>query len=204
MFIGSEPVLRKPQHPQRLQERHKFIYVDMSQEYGSEWNFGCLSILFGNAVVNFGDSKTFASEVMLILRLEWSQWRNLQQYCSKSCLIGSVRKWSKDLGTKKLVVRNFLCSWLFQVNDFSGQGLQDSGPIPEPELYQETSAICYHVLSLLEVCGLVERFVSLPSAVKSSLVLHLHSVVLHVRLACGSGGFFVQPSTIELSNQEQV
>lgn len=93
---------------------------------------------------------------------------------------------------------------MFQVNDFSRQGLQDSEPIPEPELYQETSAICYHGLSLLEVCGLVERFVSLPSAVTSSLVLHLHSVVLHVRLACAQEVVLSRPSTIELSNQEQI
>lgn len=107
-----------------------------------------------------------------------------------------MRKWSKDLGTKKLVLRNFLCSWLFQVNNFSGQCLQCSEPIPEPEVYQETSAICYHFRSLLEVCGLVQRFVSLLSAVKSSLVLH-------VRLACAQE-FFVQTkySRIEYSRAD--
>ena len=28
MFIGNGLVLRKPKHPQRLQERHKFVHVD--------------------------------------------------------------------------------------------------------------------------------------------------------------------------------
>ena len=63
-------------------------------------------------------------------------------------------------------------------------------------MYQETSAICYHFRSLLDVCGLVQRFVSLLSAVKSSLVLH-------VRLACAQE-FLSRPSTVELSIQEQI
>lgn len=189
MSIGNGLVLRKPKHPQRLQERHKFVSVDDL-------------LLWAKSVV--------VSEILGVwascLEMRWStlvtrgyvswQWRNLQQYYSESCLKGSVRKWLKDLGTKKLVVRNFLCSRSFQVNDFIGQGLQCSEPIPDPEVYQESSAIYYHFRSLFEVCGLVEWFVSLLSAVKSSLVLHLHFVVLR--------SFWSRPSTVELSIQEHI
>jgi len=100
--------------------------------------------------------------------------------------------------------QEFLMQSVVSGFDFIGQGLQCSEPIPDPEVYQETSVIYYHFRSLLEVCGLVERFVSLLSAVKSSLVLHLHFVVLHVRLACAQE-FLVQTkySRIEYSRADR-